>query len=99
LEERGSPETRGHSSGRLGEGGWRRGCEPKVVSVISTVRELRGDGGQLTVVVVGPGNGGSGSSMWRHLAADVVEGGRWLRSGLRPSLLEEEAAHEGVGGA
>jgi hypothetical protein len=56
--------------------------EPKVVGVISMVRELRGDGGQLTVVAVVLGNGGSGSSMWTHLVADEVNSGQWLRAGL-----------------
>jgi hypothetical protein len=58
------------------------------------------------VVAVGPGNSGSGSSMSRHLAADEVKVGQCLRAGLRPgvswlrpSFLEEEAAHEGGGGA
>jgi hypothetical protein len=70
------------------------------------VRELRGDSGQLSMVAVVLGNGGSGSSMWRHLVADEVHSGRWLRAGLQPggsrlrlSLLEEEAAHKGIGEA
>jgi hypothetical protein len=59
----------------------------------------------LAEVAVGPGNSRCGSSMSRHSAADEVEGGQWLRAGpqpggsrLRLSLLEEEVAHEGVGG-
>jgi hypothetical protein len=67
---------------------------------------VRGDGGVLAEVAVGPGNSRSGSSMSRHSVVDKVKGGQWLRAGLQPggsrlrlSLLEEEVAHEGVGGA